>query len=417
MKIAVIGSGISGLGTALILSEKHDVELFEADSRLGGHAHTVNVLDSTSKSIAVDTGFLVYNELTYPHFTKMMEYLNVETVDSDMSLSIQTDNGIQWAGTNLNSVFAQKWNILNPKFIKMLWDITKFHKQADENLNLAKENSWTLKDLIAYRKLSDSFVNWYLLPMTGAIWSMSYQKALEFPAASFMQFCINHRLLQVNDRPIWRTVKNGSVNYVNKIAEKLKKIHLNSEVSEILKQNNKLIVVVGNKKIEFDKVVLATSAPITYRIIKNNFPSIAENFIYANTSKNKVVLHQDEKIMPTYKNCWSTWNVKAKNNLLDKNPIELTYYLNKLQPLQTKDTFLISLNHPDKFTNTKREFIYEHPQFDFSMYELQKQIPKLQGQDNLYFAGAWTRYGFHEDGLLSAVNVAKSMGVETPWKI
>lgn len=417
MKVAVIGSGISGLGTALILKQKFQVEIFESDSRLGGHAHTVEVQDSSGCHIPVDTGFLVYNELTYPHFTQMMKYLNIETVDSNMSLSIQTKNGIEWAGTNLASVFAQKRNLLNPQFLQMLKDILKFHRDANQNLELAKKNSWTLRELINYRKLSKSFVDWYLIPMTGAIWSMSYQKALDFPAETFMQFCLNHRLLQVENRPVWKTLRNGSINYVNQIAKQLPLIHLNTSIQKIESRDGKLLLYSQDKQFEFDKVVLATSAPISFEILKTHFTSKAEVLKNARTSENKVFLHQDQSVMPIKTKCWSSWNVRAGEGQGRELPIELTYYLNKLQPLQTKDNFYITLNRTSVLQNIKREFTYHHPQFDRNLIDTQSKILAIQGDQGIYFAGAWTRYGFHEDGLLSAVCVAEKLGVAAPWKI
>jgi uncharacterized protein len=417
MKIAVIGSGISGLSAALILQQKFQVELFESDSRLGGHAHTVKVQDDSGNHLPVDTGFLVYNELTYPHFTQMMKFLNVETVDSDMSLSIQTESGIEWAGTNLSTVFAQKRNLFNPRFLNMLKDVLKFHREANENLELARKNSWTLQDLIRYRNLSTGFVNWYLLPMTGAIWSMSYDKALSFPAETFMQFCMNHRLLQVENRPTWKTVRNGSINYVNQIAKRLPVIHLNTAIRSIEPRENKLVLRCSEKRFEFDKVVLATAAPISFEILKEHFASHAEVLKNARTSENKVVLHQDQSVMPKKRQCWSSWNVQAREAQNNQHPIELTYYLNKLQPLPTRNDFYITLNRTSPLQNIKREFIYHHPQFDREMIATQAKISSIQGHQEIYFAGAWTRYGFHEDGLLSAVRVAEKLGVSTPWKI
>ncbi len=417
MKIGIIGSGISGLGTALILKQKFDVELFEADSRLGGHAHTVSAKDLAGLSTPVDTGFLVYNELTYPHFTKMMKYLNVETVDSDMSLSIQTENGIQWAGTNISSIFAQKKNLFRPQFLRMLLDVLKFHKEAKENLELSRQHNWTLKDLVNYRKLSEPFINWYLLPMTGAIWSMSYEKSLGFPAATFMQFCINHHLLQVENRPQWKTIKNGSINYVDKIRSQLSHVHLNTAIERIESKNQKLILRSSEKEFEVDKVVIATSAPIASRLLESHFQELSDQLKAARTTENKVCLHQDPSVMPSFPQCWSSWNVKAKENKNSKSPIELTYYLNKLQPLRSKEHFFITLNSDHEHKNIKRQFIYNHPQFDQNLIAIQKRIDQLQGHKEIYFAGAWTRYGFHEDGLLSAVRVSETLGVKPPWTI
>ncbi|MCO5113415.1 MAG: FAD-dependent oxidoreductase [Bdellovibrionaceae bacterium] len=417
MKIAVIGSGISGLSAALILKQQFNVELFESEKRLGGHAHTVDVSNSTQQSVPIDTGFLVFNEPTYPHFVGLLKYLNVEVVDSDMSLSIQTHKGLQWAGTNLFTVFAQKRNLFNPKFVKMLFEIVKFNKQAHENLKLAKENNWSLRDLIAFRKNSESFVNWYLLPMTGAIWSMSNRDCLDFPAETFLQFCINHNLLQVEGRPVWKTIKNGSITYVNKIKEQLPVIHTDCHIDKITPVGNKIRISSQSKDYDFDKVILATSAPISYGLLAANFSNWENLLRESKISKNRVVLHKDEGVMPKIKKCWTSWNVMAKGSAEDKSSVELSYYSNKLQPINTKEDYFITLNSERSLNKIEREFMYNHPVFDGELYTIQKKLHNFQGEDGIYLTGAWTRYGFHEDGILSAVNVAKMLGVEPPWKV
>lgn len=414
MRIAVVGGGISGMASALILNQKYDVHLFESEQRMGGHAHTVEVNEGNENHL-MDTGFLVYNNLTYPHFIGLLDHLGVETTDSDMSLSIQASNGIEWAGTNLSTVFAQKKNILNFKFLKMLKDILRFHEETLENLELSRKNRWTLGELIRHRKMSVAFQAWYLLPMTGAIWSMSYSKALQFPAETFLNFCINHHLLQVNNRPIWRTVKNGSIQYVSKLTSRINNIHLGSPVQSIRKSGDQLIVSSQGQETHFDRVILATHAPISRKILETHFPGIAKELSPLNTTSNRVVLHRDATTMPTIKKCWSSWNVRANETPNDENDIQLTYFLNKLQPLTSKQDYFISLNSDKKLRDIQREFIYDHPQFDRTAIDFQEKLPQFQGQDGIYFAGAWTRYGFHEDGVLSAVRVAKLLGVEAPW--
>lgn len=415
MKIGIIGSGISGLGAALILKDHFNVELFEADTRLGGHAHTVKLIDQNKHSIPMDTGFLVFNELTYPHLTAMLKYLNIKTVDSSMTLSIKNANGLEWAGTNLQTVFAHKKNIFNLSFLKMLKDILRFHNEASENLNLSIKNGWTLSQLIEYRGHSLEFQKWYLLPMTGAIWSMSYEKCLEFPAASFMRFCVNHRLLQVNDRPQWKTIHHGSIQYVQAIEKQIPKIHKSSPIEQISKKGSQLVLHTNGDEHLFDKVIIATSAPKIYDLLKYSFPDLAQNFKEVKTSSNEVILHADEKVMPSKRSIWSAWNVSAKENKNDSSPIALTYYLNQLQPLDTKDSYFITLNQSIESPFVKQKFIYEHPQFDKKTLELQKKISAIQGENDIYFAGAWTRFGFHEDGLLSAIKVAEKFNIAAPW--
>ncbi|MGE3609526.1 MAG: NAD(P)/FAD-dependent oxidoreductase [Bacteriovoracaceae bacterium] len=415
MKIAVIGGGISGLASALILNPHHEVHLFEADSRLGGHAHTVTINDGPDKTVDLDTGFLVYNTLTYPHFTRFLDYLNVKSTDSDMTLSIQAANGLEWGGANLPTVFAQKINLFNPSFLKMLLEILRFNKNAQTNLELSRKNKWTLADLVKNQGYGEKFQTLYLLPMTGAIWSMSYSHALQFPAETFLTFCINHHLLQVNNRPIWRTIKGGSINYVKEVSKRLSNIHLSSPVDKVSKKGDKLIVSTQGKEFEFDKVILATHAPISRRMIEESFPDLAQRILPLKTTPNHVVLHEDESIMPKKKICWSAWNVEARNSVKDEKDICLTYYINKLQPLETTKNYFVTLNKNQKLLKAHRTFEYHHPQFDFEAINLQKELPSIQGTHHLYFAGAWTRYGFHEDGILSAVNVAEILGVKAPW--
>ncbi len=415
MKIAVIGGGISGLAAALILNQEHEVHLFESDSRLGGHAHTVSVNEKSKEEVAIDTGFLVYNTLTYPHFTQFLKYLEVATTESNMSLSIQAIKGLEWAGENLSTVFAQPKNILNLDFLKMLIDIWNFNKSAKENLELSREKNFSLEELADFRGYSHSFKTLYLLPMTGAIWSMSYANALKFPAETFLTFCINHHLLQINDRPVWRTITGGSINYVDRVRERLQHIHASTKVKNIARNQDKLTVITENSKIDFDKVILATHAPTSASLISSDFPDMAAELSCFKVTPNKVELHEDESLMPKNKSCWSAWNVKAQDQVHDKSDICLTYFINKLQPLPVKKNYFVTLNYGKTLQQKHREFNYDHPQFDFSTIETQKKIPQIQGRHGIYFAGAWTRYGFHEDGILSAVNVAKLLGVEPPW--
>lgn len=414
MKIAVVGGGISGLATALILSSRYEVHVFESDTRLGGHAHTVNVKQENTLT-PMDTGFLVYNTVTYPHFTRFLDYLGVKTVVSDMTLAIQSGNGLEWAGTNLSTVFAQKKNIFNYKFLLMIKDILAFNREAEANLELARANRWTLADLAKYRNLSESFMTWYLLPMTGAIWSMSYSQAMQFPAETFLTFCINHHLLQVNNRPVWRTIENGSINYVEKVSQKIKNIHTSAPVGYVKSDGEKLVVGVNNQELSFDKVVLATHAPTSRQMVKDSFPDLYDFLSVFSTNKNEVVLHKDSTVMPKNHSCWSSWNVSARENAQDKQAISLTYYLNKLQPLKTKSDFFITLNSQSKLDFRVQSFEYDHPQFDFAAIDQQKRIPSIQGRDGIYLAGAWTRYGFHEDGILSAVKVGELLGCKPQW--
>jgi predicted NAD/FAD-binding protein len=417
LKIAVVGSGIAGLGSSLLLSSKHEVHLFENDTRLGGHAHTSDI-QVEGQSVAVDTGFLVYNDLTYPHLRGMFDYLGVETCNSDMSLSIRVpDRNLEWAGDNMNTVFAQRKNLLSPRFYRLLFDIVKFHKQAETNCELSRLNRWTVADLLQEMKFSKELAEWYVLPMLAAIWSTPEQKMFDFPAETFLTFFLNHKLLQVNNRPQWKTVKGGSRQYVQKIAERLQHIHLNEGVLAVEKDGDKLKVTTAKGEMLFDKVVFATAPAVTRRILKTSNESVTRFLNSFQVVPNRAVLHRDETQMPVSKKCWASWCVQANLKSSFSNNVSLTYYLNRLQPLKTNTDIFLSLNPTGEPKNQVFKVDYTHPMFDQKAIDAQKDLPALQGVDGVYHAGAWTRYGFHEDGILSAVNVAKCFGVEVPWGV
>lgn len=417
MKTAVIGSGISGLGAAWIMSQTDEVHLFESDSRLGGHANTVYVKDGSS-DIPVDTGFLVYNELTYPHLKSFFKELQVETAASDMSLAIKAPHkGLEWAGTSLDTVFAQRSNIVRPGFLRMLYDITRFHREAETNRSLAQKNGWTLGQLMHTRSYSEEFKRDYLLPIGAAIWSTPERGMEYFPAESFLTFFINHRLLQISNRPVWRTVKGGSVEYVKKVAARIPFVHLNSPVTGVERRAGKVLVKVRGECLEFDRVVLATHAPITRQILENVSPLEHQVLEAVKTSANKTYLHTDASFMPTRRKCWSSWNVLGSPEGQNHENVSLTYFINKLQPLGTDKDYFVTLNPRSPVQEVLQEFTYHHPQFDQKAIEAQKALSQIQGRGGVYFAGAWTRYGFHEDGLLSAVRVGELMGVKPPWEV
>ncbi|MES2801892.1 MAG: FAD-dependent oxidoreductase [Bdellovibrionota bacterium] len=417
MKIAVIGSGISGLGTGLLLSQKHEVHLFEVSNRLGGHAHT-STIENHGKQIIIDTGFLVYNDLTYPHLRSMFKYLNTETVASDMSLSIQVPQaGLEWAGNNLDSVFAQRKNIINPCFHRLLLAILDFHKKAEKFRDLSRVNRWTIGDLLRQQKYPKELMEWYILPMVAAIWSTPEKGMLDFPAETFLTFFINHKLLQVNDRPVWRTVKNGSKNYVDQIAQKLQHIHLNEGVDSVENVNGNLHLKTHRADYRFDHVVFATHAPVTAKIYKFKNQQQEQAIKSFSTIPNKAYLHEDLGFMPQKTKCWASWNVQAQLGTAESDKVSLTYLLNRLQPLNTDKNLLLTLNPSRQPKNTLFNVSYDHPKFDQKAIDAQSEIPHIQGIDGVYFAGAWTRYGFHEDGLLSAVNVARYFDIATPWGI
>ncbi|AGH96403.1 NAD(P)/FAD-dependent oxidoreductase [Pseudobdellovibrio exovorus] len=417
MKVAVVGSGISGLGCALMLEQKYEVHLFEADNRLGGHAHTSSI-QNQGESFNVDTGFLVYNDLTYPHLKSLFKYLDVETIPSDMSLSIQEPNvGLEWAGDNLNTVFAQRKNIFNPRFYRLVYDILRFHRQAEPNRDLARRHRWTVQELFRQQRYSPELQEWYILPMLAAIWSTPEKAMLDFPAETFLTFFINHKLLQVNDRPVWRTVKNGSVNYVQKIAQKIRNIHLSEPVVSVKRRAGQLELISNRNTYTFDKVIFATQPQMTQKMYQSESSATEKILSAFKSEKNRAVLHKDQQFMPSSKKCWSSWNVQANLKSAPHAKVALTYFLNRLQELKTKDNILLTLNPMRNPDANLLEATYHHPIFDQAAIDAQANIGDIQGLHDVYFAGAWTRYGFHEDGLLSAVKVAERLEVNPPWMV
>ena len=414
-KIAVVGSGISGLGLSLVLSQKYEVHLFESDARLGGHAHTTDY-QIGNEQVSLDTGFLVYNELNYPHLVALFKFLDVEVVNSDMSLSIQVpQQKLEWAGDNLDTVFAQRKNLFKPRFYKMLLDILRFHKEAEANCELARQNNWSTADLLKKQRYGSEIQEWYILPMLAAIWSTPERKMLDFPAETFLTFFLNHKLLQVNNRPQWKTVKNGSRQYVDKISKKLENIHLNEPVVEVEPHHDQVKLKSKLKEYIFDSVILTTQPSISIKILKTKNEKILQLLNSFGTVMNKAYLHQDSSFMPASKKCWSSWCVQAQLDTKNSNEVSLTYYLNRLQPLQTKQNLFLTLNPNRPPKNLLAQFEYGHPLFNELSIQAQKLLPEVQGLENVYFAGAWTRYGFHEDGLLSAVNVANQFGLKPQW--
>lgn len=414
-KIAVIGSGIAGLGFSYIAHHNGlDVTLYEKNNYFGGHSNTID-LEIENKKIAVDTGFLVHNRLTYPNLIQLFEKLGVEIVDSEMTLSIKVEGeNFEWGGSDLGTVFGQKANIFNPAFYYFLYEILKFNRNAKSYLKWAtSDRNRTLGDLLEHFSYSQYIKDWYLIPMAAAIWSTPANKILNFPAHTFIQFCLNHHLLQVNDRPIWRTVKNGSRNYVQKITQLISDKRLNSPVLGIKLQNEKIVVVTKDQEEVFDSIVFASHADETVKFLNENFKAqnILRNFKY---EKNVAYVHSDISFLPKRKKLWSAWNyVNAKKD----SAVTVNYLINKLQPLETSTPIIVTLNPHREIDKSKlyRVIEYAHPLFDNGAIKAQQQLDEIQGVDNLFFAGAWTGYGFHEDGLKSAIVVAKKMGLKIPW--
>lgn len=418
-RIAVVGSGIAGLASAYLLSQKHEVTLFEADARLGGHAHTVDV-ELDGLRAPVDTGFLVFNERTYPNLLGLLNELSVPCVASNMSFGVSLDQGrMEWAGTDLNTVFAQRRNLLSWRFLGMLKDIVRFNRAAPQLLQASLANGQTLGQLLASQGYGEAFRDEYLLPMAAAIWSSAPAAILDFPAETFLRFCINHALLQTTNRPQWFTIKDGSRTYVNRIALQLRDVRLACPVRSVTRTSTGIQIVSEAGAEQFDAVVLASHAPQSLALLTD--PSEQEQQVLSAVryQANEVVLHTDEALLPRNLRVRSAWNYLRQTGADGQAPVCVSYLLNQLQPLPFKQSVIATLN-PTEQPDGRRvlgRYTYEHPIFDTAAIAAQKQLPMLQGQRRTWFAGAWSRYGFHEDGLLSALHVASDFGMLPSWAV
>ena len=422
MKIAVVGSGISGLGAALALSEKHEVFLFEKNSYFGGHSNTVKI-ELKDESIYVDTGFIVFNEKNYPNLVRLFDELMVKTKSSNMSFGFSLDDGrLEYAGQNFNSFFAQRKNLFSLNHLRGLYDIFRFKNIAEKFMTTSKFSHFNMRQFLEEYNFGNWFSEMFIVPMGAAIWSVPTGNILEFPARSYLKFFENHSLLDLISTQIeWRTVDGGSKQYVDKIIKKLgKSVFLDTPVTAITRKHEKCYLNAGNDfgEMVFDKVVLACDGPQTLKLIKD-FTKEEENILKMfKVSQNKVVLHSDETHMPKMKRVWSSWNfLTDKLNDTRKKPIEVTYWMNKLQSINSQNQYFVSLNPSKKIDPSLiyYETSYSHPIYDSNTLNAQKKLNALQGKNGLYFAGAKMGYGFHEDGLNSALNIAKILDCEPSW--
>jgi uncharacterized protein len=419
MKVAIVGSGIAGLGCAHALQAERQhgvrVTLFEAEPRLGGHTNTVDVrLDGIEHP--VDTGFLVFNERTYPNLIRLFGELGVPTAKSEMSFAVSVPTTgarrIEWAGTDLNSVFAQRRNLVSARFLGMLADILRFNRQATRIAEgTAAAGEHTLGDFLDRHRYGESFRHWYLLPMAAAIWSCPMRTMLAYPLATFVRFCHNHGLLQVDDRPQWYTVAGGARQYVRKIAARLADVRLATPVLEVRRNEaaGKVSLRTPRGVEVFDHVVLACHSDQSAALLADADAAERALLSQARYQPNRAVLHTDPLLMPRLRQVWSSWNY-VSNGAADPQ-VSVTYLLNKLQPLPFRTPLFVSLNplvEPAP-ASVIAEFDYAHPVFDARMIGAQRRLPDVQGRRRVWLAGAWTGFGFHEDGLKSGLAVAKAL--------
>jgi predicted NAD/FAD-binding protein len=420
-RVAVIGSGIAGLSAAHHLNQHVDLSLFEAGSYFGGHTHTVDVALPTAQGTVthgVDTGFLVYNQRTYPGLIGLFESLNIRTAASDMSFSVQArwdDTGkvLEWNGANLNSVFAQRSNLLRPRFWGLLSDIMRFNQLATDLAKSAEADALAqpLQQFLDEHRFGTAFRQGYLLPMLGCIWSCPTTQMLQFPVATMVRFCDNHGLLQVNNRPPWFTVAGGAKHYVQAITEPIIDKRLNTPVLGIARDEQGVQVRTAQGVEHFDHVVLATHADQSLALLER--PSNDEQALLGaiRFQANRAVLHTDTRVMPKRRLAWAAWNYQRTQDDSENARVCLHYWLNRLQPLPFKQDVIVSLNPTSAIdpTTILGSYDYDHPVFDLPAIAAQSKLPRLQGQHRTWYAGAWMRYGFHEDGYQAGLAVAKGL--------
>lgn len=406
MKIAVVGSGIGAIASAYELKKLgHEVVLFEKADYFGGHTHTHH-FHLNEKPYTVDTGFLVHNDRTYPNLIKFFSELGIQSYPSDMSFSVHLENqNFEWSGTNLFTVFSQKRNLLRPRFYRFLKEIMRFNKMSDDLIRESENDlSLTLGQILERHHFGEDFRDWYLLPMGGCIWSSPTKEMLNFPAYTFLHFCHNHGLLQISDRPQWKTVVGGCHTYTLKVIAMLDEAHLNEGVVMVRPLEDGVEVVTERRTQKFDAIFMGTHAPQTKNILLGldaEVEDILGNFSY---QENKAYLHTDASQLPVRKLAWAAWNYRSASKDDHSKAVSVSYLINKLQPLPKETPIIVTLNPLSAIDDKKiiKELAYEHPLFDEKAVRAQSKIPHIQGRHRVYYAGAWMRYGFHEDGIWGA---------------
>ncbi len=430
--IAVVGSGISGLATAWLLRDRYKVTLFESGDRPGGHTNTIDV-DVDGQRFPVDTGFLVFNERTYPNLIALFERIGVASVTSDMSFSVSMEAPrLEWAGTSIASLFAQKRNLLRPRFWGMLADIARFNREASSFVDPDPVRPMDLGTYLERGRYGRAFRDWYLLPMAAAIWSCPVESMRAFPVASFIRFFVNHGLLQVTRRPRWMTVTGGGREYVRRLCEDLPDIRLSTPVTRVRRLPDGVEVTGGGLAGRFDQVVFACHSDQALAALAD--PSGAESELLGAVryQPNVAWLHTDASFLPRSKVAWAAWNyagtgaggpggaagANGSGEVPDAGAsVSVTYLINRLQPLPTATPVMVTLNphRPVAPAHVIRRIDYAHPMLDAPALAAQQRLPAMQGVNRTWYCGAWTGYGFHEDGLRSALAVAAGLGVQAPW--
>jgi predicted NAD/FAD-binding protein len=420
VRIAIIGAGIGGISAAWLLSPEHDVDIYEAEPRLGGHTCTVDV-DCGDGPFPVDTGFQVFNRRTYPNLTRFFECLGIEATDADMSFSVQVrDADIEWSGTSLDSVFAQRKNLANPRFLRMLTDVLRLSRDADRLLADPTVAELTLGQLMKREGYSDAFTDWYLIPMGDAIWSTPPGSMLDYPALTFLHFCDNHGLLHVTGKPMWLSVRGGAKRYVEAALRTVSGEIFDAEpVERVRRTASGVSVQTAARTRSYDAVLFATHPPQTRDILGEEMTATERDVLGAfDYWDNDVVIHTDESFMPRNRRAWASWNWFTESSNMDKSALVLTYLFNTLQELPEGTPSVMETLNIDREPaegSVLAQLSFQHPMYSRAAVAAQERLPEIQGVDRIWYAGAWTRFGFHEDGLLSAVRVAEALGAVLPW--
>ena len=413
MKIAIIGTGISGLTAAYVLNREHEITVFEKNDYIGGHTHTHSI-DSNDRSLAVDSGFIVYNEVTYPHFIKLLNQLKVERQKTTMGFSVKSvAKNLEYAGNSLKSVFAQHRNYFRPSFLIMLWDILRFNEKAKADLDMLSPEV-TLGSYLSENRFSQAFTHNYVIPMGAAIWSTKARSMLEMPALFFIRFFKNHGLLQMKNRSGWWVIKGGSKQYVKKMIEHFsERICLNTAVTSIKRLQEKVAIRTGSDNNEeiFDAVVIATHSDQALDLLADPSPQEREILGALPYQQNEALLHTDDSVLPERKLAWASWNYHLNQNT--DQPIAMTYNMNILQSLAAPETYCVTLNSNQLVDKDKvlKELQYEHPLFTRAGIIAQQRKGEISGVNNTYYCGAYWRNGFHEDGVVSALEVCSDFGL------
>ncbi len=405
MKIAVIGTGIAGNVAAYYLNQEHDITVFEANNYIGGHTHTHDITVGKTEH-AVDTGFIVFNYKTYPNFTRLLRELDVEVQPSSMSFSVKCEkSGLEYNGTSLNSLFAQRSNLLRPSFYRMVKDVLRFNREAIDILDTDESNK-SLGEVLRQGKYSQEFIEHYLLPMGAAIWSSHPDQMLNFPAGFFIRFFHNHGMLSIDDRPVWHVIKGGSREYVKKLTESFaQNIYRNSPVESVVRHSNYVELRLNNgDTFVFDQVFIATHSDQALSLLSDSTPLEQEILGAIPYQENEAILHTDSSVLPERKLAWAAWNYHILPGQSER--VALTYNMNILQNLQSDTDICVTLNNsqavnPEKIIKT---MTYHHPVFTPEGVLAQQRHAEINGSNRTYFCGAYWRYGFHEDGVVSALN-------------